>query len=330
MRNVKKWMALGLSIMMTVSVTGCGLESIGHVSAEEYTNPNVIEEEDLEENLEEALVGQTSTGKQKEETVYVVAGADGAAQKIIVSNWLKNPEGADKLQDASDLQSIENVKGDETYTGSGNSMVWNAGGNDIYYRGTTEKELPIKITVKYYLDGNEIAPADLAGKSGHVTIRYAYENTEKQTVRIGDEDAVIYTPFGALTGLILDGENFSNVEVTSGNVINDGSKYVVMGMAFPGLRESLALDENKLADLGLGDLYQIPDTLEISADTTDFELTMALTVISSDVTDVLGMGDVSDTEGLDSLEEDMNKLQDGSDALLGGAGDLLDGAGELL
>ncbi|MCR4896884.1 MAG: hypothetical protein K5891_08945, partial [Lachnospiraceae bacterium] len=329
MRNVKKWMALGLSIMMTVSVTGCGLESIGHVSAEEYTNPNVIEEEDLEENLEEnleeALVGQTSTGKQKEETVYVVAGADGAAQQIIVSNWLKNPEGADKLQDASDLQSIENVKGDETYTGTGNSMVWNAGGNDIYYRGTTEKELPVRITVKYFLDGKEIAPADLAGKAGHVTIRYEYENTEKQTVGIGDEDAVIYTPFGALTGLILEGENFSNVEVTSGNVINDGSKYVVMGMAFPGLRESLALDENKLADLGLGDLYQIPDTLEISADTTDFELTMALTVLSSDVTDVLGMGDVSDTEGLDSLEEDMNKLQDGSDALLGGAGDLLDG-----
>ena len=105
MRNVKKWMALGLSILMTVSMTGCSLESVSRVSAQEITDSKVIEEEDLEE----ALVGQTSTGKQKEETVYVVAGADGSTQQIIVSNWLKNPDGAAQLKDASDLQDIASL-----------------------------------------------------------------------------------------------------------------------------------------------------------------------------------------------------------------------------
>ena len=104
----------------------------------------------------------------KEETVYVIAGADGKQQSVIVSDWLKNPNKETSLQDVSDLTDIENVKGDETWTANGTSLTWDAQGNDIYYQGKSETELPVTMNISYQLDGKDIAPAELAGKSGKV------------------------------------------------------------------------------------------------------------------------------------------------------------------
>ena len=90
---------------------------------------------------------------EKDETVYVLAGADGAVRQVIVSDWLKNAAGEDTLADRSALTDIENVKGDETYTADGEALTWAANGSDIYYRGATDKELPVSLTVSYQLDG---------------------------------------------------------------------------------------------------------------------------------------------------------------------------------
>lgn len=156
-------------------------------------------------------------------------------------------------KDVSALKNIENVKGDETFTqGTDGTLIWQADGNDIYYQGTTDKELPINMKMTYYLDGEEIAPEDLAGKSGKVTIRMDYTNKEKT------EDGV-YVPFAAVTGMMLN-KDFTNVEVTNGKVISDGNNQVVVGFAFPGLSESLDLDSKDLEDVN------IPDYVEVTAD----------------------------------------------------------------
>lgn len=123
---------------------------------------------------------------KKDETVYVIASSDGTVKKIIVSDWIKNSAGMTEISDRSDLDNIENVKGDEKYTpGGDNVKVWDAEGNDIYYQGSIEKELPVMISVSYMLDGKSISASDLAGKSGKVTIRFDYKNN--QTVN-GDFD----------------------------------------------------------------------------------------------------------------------------------------------
>ena len=143
----------------------------------------------------------------KEETVYVLTDAAGEAQKIIVSDKLTNAEGADSLNDRSELQNIENVNGDETYqTGSDNQLIWNAQGRNICYQGTTDKELPIALTVRYRLDGKDISPEELAGKSGKVTIRFDYTNRQYETVEIDGKQEKVYVPFAVLTGMLLDNE----------------------------------------------------------------------------------------------------------------------------
>ncbi|MDE7105475.1 MAG: hypothetical protein K2O36_06300, partial [Ruminococcus sp.] len=114
---------------------------------------------------------------EKDETVYILAGADGSIQKVIVSDWLKNTKSKESISDISNLTNIENVKGDEMFTVSNNEVVWQSDGEDIYYQGVSEDDLPVGVKISYMLDGKSIAPDDMAGKSGKVTIRFNYTNT---------------------------------------------------------------------------------------------------------------------------------------------------------
>ena len=145
----------------------------------------------------------------KKETVYVLTDAKGNRTDTIVSNWLQNPDGLTSLPDISDLTKIENVKTNEDFTQNGDSLTWNTNGGDIYYKGHSDKELPIEMKVSYKLNGEDIEPEQLLGKSGKVTIRYDYKNLSSKEVEIGGKKETLYTPFVMATGLMLDGVKFS-------------------------------------------------------------------------------------------------------------------------
>lgn len=261
----------------------------------------------------------------KDETVYVLTGADGSVKKIIVSDWLKNELGSASVADKSDLSDIENVKGDESYTINGDNMtVWDAQGNDIYYQGNIQKELPVGLSVRYYLDGKSVSPEELKGKSGKVTIRFDYENRQYETVQINGVNQRIYVPFAMLTGMILDNDTFQNVKITNGKLVNDGDRTVVVGLAFPGLQENLNLSRDDLS---------IPDSVEITADVTNFSLGMTVTLACNDLFSQLGDVDLTSldsTSALDQLTGAMDQLLNGSSALYEGLSTLLDKSGELV
>ena len=262
----------------------------------------------------------------KDETVYVLAGADGSVQKIIVSDWIKNALNENSIADKSGLSDIENVKGNEAYTLDGSNMtVWDAEGNDIYYQGSIEKELPVAMTVSYKFDGKSISADELAGKSGKVTIRFDYENRQYETVNIDGKNEKIYVPFGMLTGMLLDSDTFRNVEVSNGKLLNDGDRTAVIGIAFPGLQENLGIDKDKV---------EIPDYVEITADVTDFELGMTVTIATNEIFNELDAAKIDSADGLTSslneLTDGMQQLMDGSSALYDGLCTLLDKSGELV
>lgn len=260
----------------------------------------------------------------KDETVYVLAGADGSVQKIIVSDWLKNELGSASLTDKSGLSNIENVKGDESYSINGDNMtVWDAQGNDIYYQGDIQKELPVGLTVRYTLNGKAVSPEQLKGQSGKVTIRFDYENRQYETVQINGQNQRIYVPFAMLTGMILDNDTFRNVTVTNGKLVNDGDRTVVVGLAFPGLQENLNLSRDQLS---------IPSSVEITADVTDFSLGMTVTLACNDLFSQLGdvdLGSLDAAGSLNKLTDAMDQLLNGSSALYDGLTTLLDKSGEL-
>lgn len=267
----------------------------------------------------------SSSGKDsgklfKEESVYIIADAEGNPDKVIVSDWIKNPDKLDTINDKSTLSDIKNVKGDETYKlNSDNMYVWNAKGNDIYYQGTSDADLPVDLRVSYILDGRAVSPDEIAGKSGKVTIRFDYKNKQYETVKINGKKERIYVPFVMLTGMMLDNEKFSNVTVSNGKVINDGNHTIVAGFAMPGMEDNLKLDTDK---------FSIPDSVEITADVKDFELSTTLTVAASDMFGDIDFSDADKTikdlnKKLDTLTDATNRLIDGSSKLYNGISTML-------
>ena len=284
-----------------------------------------------DENQETTINASAEAETSKDETVYVLAGADGTVQKIIVSDWIKNAMAADSLEDKTELSDIENIKGDESFTlGGDNSCVWDAQGNDIYYQGNIEKELPVQMSVCYTLDGQAIAPEALAGQSGHVTIRFDYQNMQYEEVLLDGKTEKIYVPFTMLTGMLLDTEVFRNVTISNGKLINDGDRIAVVGIAFPGLQEDLAISKQKL---------DIPDYVEISADVENFEMGMTMTLATTELfgaidSDKLDLHELSDamaelTDAMDQLMDGSSQLYDGLCTLLEKSGDLVSGINKL-
>lgn len=305
-------------IIKTVSVVLCAALMCGAAFMGIYAvaaNTGKKSDDTTGETVSSApVVGDTSVTKK--EIVYVIAGADGSVKKLIVSDWIKNEGKSDILTDVTEAKDIVNVKGDEEYVmGGENTYVWNANGNDIYYQGNIEKELPVSIKITYELNGSVISADEIAGKSGKVKIRFDYINNEVRTVNINGNDEKIYVPFAMLTGIILDTDTFSSVEVSNGKIINDGDRIAVIGIALPGLAESLGADSGKL---------DIPSYVEITADTKNFSLKNTVTVASNEIFGGL------DSENTDALDGKISALTDAVGELTDGSSDLYDGVCTLL
>lgn len=308
MKKTAKILVLCLCAALTVSQMETTAFALS--SAEEETDPQT-ESETLSPAGDAAL--------SKDETVYVLAGTDGSVQKIIVSDWLRNSSGSATLNDQSELTDIENVKGDETFTTSDDqTLVWDAQGQDIYYQGNIEKELPADISITYEMDGTPGTAEELTGKSGRVTIRFDYQNRQCETVDINGKEETIYVPFTMLTGVVLDNDTFTNIEVSNGRAISDGSRTAIVGIAFPGLQEDLGIDREQL---------EIPDHVEITADTSNFKPVMTVTLGTNELFNEL---DVDSFDSVSQLNESMNELTDAMSQLLDGSSQLYDGLSTLL
>lgn len=249
----------------------------------------------------------------KDETVYSKTDANGNAYSTIVSDHITNENQDKMINDISDLLNIKNVNGNEEFSQDGNNLVWNADGSDIYYQGESQKDLPIECNIKYELDGKEITAQELAGKSGKVKITIEYKNKDAHTVNINGRNETLYTPFVVVCGTILDNEHHRNIEITNGKVIDDGSKTTVLGISLPGMQESLNIKKDKL---------DIPDTIEIIMDSTDFESSNIVTYVTPKI---IEEDDLDIFNKLDGIYSQVNTLQSSSKQIEDGANNLKTG-----
>ena len=281
------------------------------------TSVNVQAADNKDKSTETKKTSETKTSSSatpvKDETVYVKVDDAGNQKDVTVSDQLKNISSLGTIDDVSDLKDIKNVKGDETFSENNGKLVWQGDKKDICYQGTTTKKIPVGMKVTYELDGKKVSADDLEGKSGHLKIHYEYQNTSA--------DSGKYTPFLMATGLLMDGEKFSNVTVDNGKVISDGDRDIVIGMGLPQLKEQLTSVSSKVDDL------DIPDSFTVEADVTNYEKVEAVTVATNEVFNEVG---TDKFDSLDELKDSMTELQDASNKLVDGSGQLKDGLDTLL
>ena len=267
------------------------------------------------ENQESALE------KDKTETVYIKSDAEGNTKEITVETTLKHPSDGSDIRDQSNLKDIRNTKGDEEYSqGSDGSLIWENHGADISYKGTSDAEPPVKVKVTYYLNGEQISPKKLAGKSGQVKIRFDYENTATETVTVKKKAYEVQTPFLVVSALVLPSDTFSNIEVTNGKLMNMDDQNMVIGYAMPGLADSLQLSGYEVTE----DI-DIPEYVEVTADAKDFELEFTASIITPGLLEDLDLDDLKDA---DDFADGMDDLKDGVDDMDEGVGELYDGLKE--
>lgn len=319
--------------VLTIALVGTGIGATAvfaeknstAVTAEaDSTTGSSKDADDIADKLMDS-VSLKDNDADKDESVYLISDANGNVNKTIVVDHLKNKDKKDTLEDASNLSDIENVKGKEKFTQSGDKLTWQAGGKDIYYQGTATEEPPVTQKVTYYLDGKEISPEDLAGKSGKVKIRFDYTNTTSYTETVNGEKQTVSVPFAAITGLVL-GDGFENIEVTNGKAEVSDSSSVVLGYALPGLNDSLGIKDGDLD----GDV-NIPEYMEMTADVKNFSMPAAMTFVvnASDYVSTDGI-DTSDLDDMiNDLKDASTQLQDGSKTLAEGTDTLADGLSTL-
>ncbi|MDD5867722.1 MAG: hypothetical protein PUC75_08870, partial [Lachnospiraceae bacterium] len=329
-RNVERIAAGALAAAVGFGATACGV--VGTKTSAASKDSLKATKEKLEDTMEvsTSFGDKADQDAEKLETVYVSADADGSTKDVTVSNWLRNYSGKDKIEDKSDLSDIKNVKGNQKFTkGSNGSLTWDADGKDVFYQGKTKSQLPVGVKVSYKLDGKDIEPEDLAGKSGKVTIRFDYTNTAKTDVTVDGQNKEMTVPFAMISGMILPSDHFSNITVTNGKVVSDADNNIVMGVALPGLSDALSIDRSKLDQLGVDSETTIPDYVEITADAKDFELGLTMTMASSNVLSDLGFSDYDNSEAVNQISGDMDKLESSMKQLIDGGNKVKDGTAAL-
>lgn len=236
--KAKRIIALLLAAMMLLCTACSG-------KGDDTTTTNDGQDEYIQPSYDTAAGSVTKT-----ETVYVNLKANGDVSKVSVSDWLHTDKNEVYVDDISDLENITNVKSKVTPVTDGEKLRWNMPDTDLYYSGTTDRELPISVQLKYYLDGKEIKPEDLAGKSGEVKIDIKMINNASKDGFVNGKKHKVYLPMLVVGGMILPEGTFSGVTVKNGQSIGDGSKEIVVFTGMPGFSESLGFSEKDLGDLG--------------------------------------------------------------------------------
>lgn len=251
----------------------------------------------------------------KSETVYSNLDSNGKAYKTIVSTQLTNEDKSDEITDISNLLNIENTNGDETFKKEGNQIVWDSNGNNIYYKGESDKQLPVECKITYELNGEEISAEELKGKSGNVKIKINYTNNEKHIVSINGKQVTMYTPFIIVAGTKIDNAKNKNIQITNGKIVDNGESTLAVGIAMPGMQGNIGIPKSKI---------DIPEEIEISMETEDFEMGNIIAVVA-----VKGI-DEDLTSDLNSMYSQINELANASNEILAGANQLKEGTSELV
>ena len=260
----------------------------------------------------------------KSETVYAVMNGDGSIKSTTVSEHLYSASGLANVTDKTTLTDIQNTESDAEFTQNGEELVWNTNDTDVYYKGNTDKALPIDVKVTYALDGQEAALEDIIGKSGHLTVTVNLKNNENGTVNVNGKDRTIVTPLITAVGVILGGDA-SNVTAEHGMIESAAKSSVAAFVTLPGVKDSLSgllPDEvNSIEDY-------LQDTVTVEADVEDFTCPQVMVACATS-TAALGTSNVFDLSSINDLTDGINQLNDAMSQLMDGASQLVDGTSQL-
>lgn len=290
-------------ICIVLAVCMIGSVSVFAFAKDKSTVPVQQSTPDTQQTDTNEQTPTTGDGLKKSETVFVNLDPTGKPYETIVSDWIHSDTTGAEISDRSDLKDIINVKGEEKPVEDGNNLTWKLEGNDLYYQGTTEKQLPVSVNISYKMDGVAYPADEMAGKSGKMEMTVTFQNNLKHDVVIGGKTTTMYTPFIAVAALALPDENFRNVQTDNGSVVADGNNQAISLICLPGLEQNLGLGGYSIQEINDIDF---PETFTITADVTNFSMgSVGVALVSG----LPNLDDIKSSTDIESMKQDLNDLK---------------------
>lgn len=312
-RTMKKFFSLLTLVLLAMSLVAC----------KDNNDNNEDNKPSKDDKVEEVVNVKKDIPNEKQEIVYAILNKNGTKQKVYVSDLIINNQLNDEIIDMSNLTNIKNVNGTEKCSYTQNSLIWNANKKNINYIGESSQELPVSVSIKYYLDGIETEYEDLVNKKGYITIKFDYTCNQSKVYTINNKPVTIYVPYLVISGMCFNNKTVGNIEGTNVKVINDGNKSFILTYAFPGLSKDLNIEN-----------LELPSSAEISFDTTSFNLDTTFSLVSNSILNVIDVNTINDSKNeldvkIEELKNKLMKVLEGTNKLYLGTEALLEGINTL-
>lgn len=240
----------------------------------------------------------------KDETVYVNLNPDGSIKEIIITDKIHSEDPRAVIEDKTDLKDIEVIKGGSIKEQKDGKIIWQMEANDLYYRGKSTKKLPFEINIKYFLDGKEMKPSKLAGKSGDLKITFDFKNNLYDKKEYKGKKGEFYSPMGIAALLTLPTENFKDVKGDNVAITTEGDNTIVAIASVPGLYKSLDLDKNKVKEI---EDIELPEHFEITCKVENFKMNSIAATATGGFPEDEDFN--IDLDFIDELDENLQKVK---------------------
>ncbi|WP_026478805.1 hypothetical protein [Alkaliphilus transvaalensis] len=264
----------------------------------------------------------------REEVIYGTLQADGGVKEIYVVNILELPQ-AGVVTDYGNFVALKNLTNTQELISKNGEVSVGAEEGLFYYQGTLkEKELPWNIELKYFLNGEDTPPADLAGKAGNLEIIL---NTSQNT----KIDSRFYENYLLQVSLNLDASTSSNIIAEGGTIANAGSNRMITYTILPGNEGKVRItaDVTDFSMEGI-EISAVPFTMMMdNFDTGEMtgqmlELSEAIILLNDGVAK-LEKGTAEFKEGTITLEIGSSDFNEGLSDLDHSSKDLIEGSKEI-
>ena len=253
---------------------------------------------------------------KKSETVYVTVEGNEIKDKS-VSVWLNSDKNI-KTNDKSNLTNVKDLKTDKELKSENGYLKLDENKKDIYYKGDTDKKLPVDVSVKYFLDGKEMKASELEGKSGHLKIVITSKNNRYEKKTIDGQSKNVYSPYVVVAAMTFDDEKVNNVSSDDVKIVKDGKNEIVTTVMTPGMKQNLSgIVEDKNLD-------KFKDEVSVEMDIKDYKPVEIYSVITNEF-----FQEKKNIDSLDKLQNGVKELQDNSQKLVDASVKLSEGQDKL-
>lgn len=271
----------------------------------------------------------------RNETVYIKLDHNGKPSNVTSVNWV-DVQNKNDFSEKTLLKNISVIPNILKPVMDGDLFKVALAGKqkNIFYSGSTDKQLPMEVSIKYFKDGQEISPDKIGGTSGDVEIKIHLKNTTGKDEQLGYDvfkgssgsfSKTIYSPFMVNAVVELSLDKFSSINAPDAASIVVGKTMKLNFLVFPYPEKDLDIkataDNFELNPISINVIPQMPPLTSLDLEPKLAEMYDGVGEMDSKL-GLLSDGTAAAQKGLIDLNAGLKKFSAGLNQVVTGSSQL--------